>query len=300
MLDRNDLLIVEAIARHGTVTKAADELCITQSAMSHGMKRIEARHEVAIWERQGRGVSLTDAGEDLLRFAKRVLPQFEQMESLLDAHAKGEMGRLQIGMECYPCFQWLLKIVAPFLKAYPNVDVDVLKEFQFGGLAALFNCEVDVLITPDPLFKDGLDYEPVFEYQQVLVMPDNHHLATKPWVEPKDLCDQVLLTYPVEKSRLDVFNYFLTPANQGVGGHKTIETTEIMLQMVAAGRGVAVLPDWLVEEHSTEFGITAKPLGPNGIEKQIFIARRTRDLANKQIDAFVSMAKSHTRYTELD
>ena len=159
--------------------------------------------------------------------------------------------------------------VAPFLKAYPNVDVDVLKEFQFGGLAALFNDEVDILITPDPLIKPGIDYTPVFQYDQVLVLADSHPLSDKAYIEPSDLSDQVLLSYPVEKSRLDVFNQFLIPANQGIAGHKTIETTEILLQMVAAQRGVAVLPQWLVEEQDSEFAITSVPLGEQGIKKNI-------------------------------
>lgn len=293
MLDRTDLLIVEAIARLGTVTQAAKELFLTQSAISHSMKRMESYHGVAIWEREGRGVKLTSAGEDLLRFAQRTLPQFEKMEHALKAHAKGEIGRLQIGMECYPCFQWLLKIVAPFLKAYPNVDVDVLKEFQFGGLAALFNDEVDILITPDPLIKPGIDYTPVFQYDQVLVLADSHPLSDKAYIEPSDLSDQVLLSYPVEKSRLDVFNQFLIPANQGIAGHKTIETTEILLQMVAAQRGVAVLPQWLVEEQDSEFAITSVPLGEQGITKNIYIGRRVREIPHHQIDAFIDMAKSH-------
>ncbi len=293
MLDRTDLLIVEAIARLGTVTQAAKELFLTQSAISHSMKRMESYHGVAIWEREGRGVKLTSAGEDLLRFAQRTLPQFEKMEHALKAHAKGEIGRLQIGMECYPCFQWLLKIVAPFLKAYPNVDVDVLKEFQFGGLAALFNDEVDILITPDPLIKPGIDYTPVFQYDQVLVLADSHPLSDKAYIEPSDLSDQVLLSYPVEKSRLDVFNQFLIPANQGIAGHKTIETTEILLQMVAAQRGVAVLPQWLVEEQGSEFAITSVPLGEQGITKNIYIGRRVREIPYHQIDAFIDMAKSH-------
>jgi len=293
MLDRTDLLIVEAIARLGTVTQAAKELFLTQSAISHSMKRMESYHGVAIWERDGRGVKLTSAGEDLLRFAQRTLPQFEKMEHALKAHAKGEIGRLQIGMECYPCFQWLLKIVAPFLKAYPNVDVDVLKEFQFGGLAALFNDEVDILITPDPLIKPGIDYTPVFQYDQVLVLADSHPLSDKAYIEPSDLSDQVLLSYPVEKSRLDVFNQFLIPANQGIAGHKTIETTEILLQMVAAQRGVAVLPQWLVEEQDSEFAITSGPLGEQGITKNIYIGRRVREIPHHQIDAFIDMAKSH-------
>ena len=68
-------------------------------------------------------------------------------------YAKGERGTLRIGMECHPCYQWLLKVVSPYLSRWPDVDVDVKQRFQFGGIGALFGYDIDVLVTPDPLNK---------------------------------------------------------------------------------------------------------------------------------------------------
>ncbi|MFX4635605.1 LysR substrate-binding domain-containing protein, partial [Acinetobacter baumannii] len=87
-----------------------------------------------------------------------------------------ERGALRIGMECHPCYQWLLKIVSPYLAAWPAVDVDVKQKFQFGGIGALFGYEIDMLVTPDPLYKAGLVFEPVFDYEQVLVVGPGHPL----------------------------------------------------------------------------------------------------------------------------
>ena len=66
-------------------------------------------------------------------------------------------------MECHPCYQWLLKVVSPYLENWPDVDVDVKQRFQFGGIGALFGHEIDVLVTPDPLHKPGLHFEAVFD-----------------------------------------------------------------------------------------------------------------------------------------
>src|SRR5256885_16649917 len=78
---------------------------------------------------------------------------FRSAEERLRQFAQGERGALRIGMECHPCYQWLLKIVAPYLASWPDVDVDVKQKFQFGGIGALFGYEIDLLVTPDPLFK---------------------------------------------------------------------------------------------------------------------------------------------------
>ncbi|MFX7878910.1 LysR substrate-binding domain-containing protein, partial [Acinetobacter baumannii] len=82
---------------------------------------------------------------------------------------------------------WLLKIVSPYLAAWPDVDVDVKQKFQFGGIGALFGYEIDLLVTPDPLLKPGLKFIPVFDYEQVLVVAGNHALAKVDYVKPRQL-----------------------------------------------------------------------------------------------------------------
>src|SRR5690606_39691355 len=93
--------------------------------------------------------------------------------------------------------QWLLKVVSPFLDAWPDVDVDVKQKFQFGGVGALLDYEIDLLVTPDPFYKSGLNFQPVFDYEQVLVVPQHHPLTAVEYARAEDLRDQVLLTYPV-------------------------------------------------------------------------------------------------------
>jgi LysR family transcriptional regulator for metE and metH len=70
------------------------------------------------------------------------------------------MGSLRIGMECHPCYQWLLRVRQPYLEQWPDINMDVKQEFQFGVLGALLSYEIDVLITSDPLFKPKIDYIP--------------------------------------------------------------------------------------------------------------------------------------------
>ena len=295
MMERADLKIIDAIARLGTVTKAAKELHLTQSAISHAIKRLENTTGVKFWQKSGRNLTLTPAGERLLTHARRLLPQFEHIEQEIKGFASGLQGKLRIGMECYPCFQWLLKIVAPFLKAYPQVDVDVLKEFQFAGLAGLFNYDIDILVTPDPVFRPGLEFIPVFDYEQVLVIGPNHPLQGKPHVEARDLLQETLITYPIEASRLDIFTHCLLPAGGSVRKHKKMESTEIILQMVAANRGVTVLPKWLVEEQAAQFAISGIQIGTAGLHKQIFLGLR-EDAGRPQYQReFIELALGNVR-----
>ncbi|GAB6039622.1 LysR family transcriptional regulator [Endothiovibrio diazotrophicus] len=291
MLERTHLAIVREVARQGSLTAAAEALCVTQSALSHTMKKLEQGLGTAIWRREGRRLHPTPAGDYLLGVAERLLPQLERAEEQLRQYARGERGTLRIGIECHPCYRWLLKVVAPYLERWPEVDVDVKQRFRFGGIGALFAHEIDLLVTPDPLHRPGLHFEPVFDYEQVLVVNRDHPLATARHVEPEQLTDEVLITYPVESDRLDVYSRFLHPAGIAPRRHKVIESADIMLQMVAAGRGVAALPRWLVEEYAERLAVVPVSLGKEGIAKQIFLGFRKAEAGIDYLSAFVELAR---------
>ena len=291
MLERIHLEILTAIKEHGTLTKAADALYLSQSALSHSIKKLEAQIGTPIWQKDGRNLRLTAAGQRIQTLANRVLPQFSHTELLLNQIAKGEMGSLRIGMECHPCYQWLLRVIQPYLEHWPEIDMDVRQEFQFGALGALLSYEIDILITPDPLFKPKIEYIPVFEYEHRLVVGNSHELANQDFVLPEQLSNDVLFSYPVEPLRLDIFSQFLNPAKCSVKQHKTIETTEIMLQMVAAGRGVCALPGWLVDEYAKTLPIKSLRFGERGINKQIFVGIRKDEQRIDYLSDFIEQAK---------
>ena len=293
ILERYHLEIVRAVDEHGSLTAAAERLHLTQSALSHAVRKLEDQLGLAIWHREGRSLRPTQAGDYLLRLANRLLPQLAHAEELLGQFARGERGTLRIGMECHPCYQWLLKIVAPYLAAWPTVDVDVKQKVQFGGIGALFGYDIDVLVTPDPLYKPGLSFEPVFDYEQVLVVGPQHRLRDVDYVKAPQLADETLITYPVATERLDIYTEFLVPNGISPRRHKPIETTDIMLQMVASGRGVAAQPRWLVDENATKFDVAAVKLGRRGVNKQIYLGIRAVDADTDYLRAFIELSHAH-------
>jgi len=285
------MVILLEVEKQGSLTAAAEVLHVTQSALSHSMRKLEQQLGTDLWLREGRSLRLTQAGQYLHAVAQRLLPQLALAEERLQQFAQGERGSLRIGMECHPCYQWLLKVVSPYLAAWPLVDVDVKQKFQFGGIGALFGYEIDLLVTPDPLLKPGLRFEPVFDYEQVLVVHKEHAWAVQEEVRPEQLAQETLITYPVPIDRLDIYNMFLLPANCTPRKHKAIETTDIMLQMVASGRGVTALPKWLVTDYAPHLQLRTLRLGPAGIQKHIYLGAREADWEVDYLRAFVSLAR---------
>jgi len=291
MLERHHFAIIQAVHTCGSLTAAADGLHLTQSALSHAIKKLEQQAGVVLWRREGRKLQLTQAGRYLLDLANHLLPQFALADERMRQYASGTRGALRIGMECHPCYQWLLKVVSPYLVRWPDVDVDVKQRFQFGGVGALVEYEIDLLVTPDPVYQSGLHFEAVFDYELVLVVARGHALAGAEFASPSDLACETLIAYPVAVERLDIYSQFLRPAGRVPARHKTIETTDIMLQMVENGRGVAALPRWLAEEYAEKMRIALVRLGEGGILKQIYLGARAQDVDVEYLKGFVELAR---------
>lgn len=291
MIERQHLRILQQVHTKGSLTAAAQELCLTQSALSHSIRKLEGSLGTPLWTVSGRVITLTQAGEHLLRLSDRILPEFERAEEQMQAFADGRKGVLTIGMECHPCYQWLLKVISPYLKQWPDVELDVRQQFQFGGLAALFRREIDLLVTPDPVNKSGVTFHNVFDYELMLAVSLTHPFSKKSYITPEDLQHEVLLSYPVEPSRLDIYTQFLLPKECRPRQHRNIESTDIMLEMVAAGRGVAAMPSWFIQEYSDKIPLNSIRLGRNGIFKSLHLGIRNGD-APTYLRAFIDLARA--------
>lgn len=292
MIERAHLEILREIERRKTLTKAAASLHLSQSALSHAIRKLELQTGTTIWQKKGRNLHFTDAGRFLLDLANRVLPQFEYAEETFLRFAAGKKGLLRIGMECHPCYQWLLQVVHPYLQMWPEVDMDIKKKFQFDGINALIDNEIDLLITPDYFDDDSLQFTPVFSYEMMLVIPRNHPIADRNFVTPEELQGETLLTYPVEHDRLDIFRYFLQPANCNPAVHRVMEDGDIMIQMVAAGRGITTLPNWLVHSYLETLPLKVLRLGRSGLQKKLYTVIRKEDLTVDYIAAFIRNAEA--------
>lgn len=244
-----------------------------------------------MWEREGRSLRLTQAGLLLLETAQQVLPVLAQAEKTLAAYGEGRQGILRIGVECYPCFEWLTGMIGQYMRQMPGIDVDIVQKFQFSGLEGLLNQHIDVLITPDWVKKEKIDYEILAEYQLVLLVSTDHPLADTRFVTPELLCKETLLTFPVPLERLDILTHFLTPAHLEPEKLKQIESLEIMLQMTALNRGVCVLPEWLADIKNKDLQLKKIQIGDQGLFQKLYLAMRMADKAVPYIREFIAVGQ---------
>jgi LysR family transcriptional regulator for metE and metH len=293
-MDIAHLRIIHALHQHQTQGLAAAALHLTQSALSHRMKALEYELGIAFWNKQGQRLSLTPAGQELLRLAQRVLPELDVTHQRLKLMADGKAGRLHIAVECLPCAQWLNPALPYFMRDWPDIDVDVVSQYRFSALPALLDYQIDACLTPDQMPHGDLHHEPLFSYRLCLAVGKQHRLATRQTFTAADLAEETLLTYPVERQRLDVFTQILQPASLEPRYHKTVGDTELMLGMVASQRGVALIPEWLVERSHYKPDIGLLPPAGRALDKQLYLVIRREDRNLVWMNSLFSVLEKHT------
>lgn len=286
------LRTVKAIHEAGGLAKAADQLHITQSALSHQIKGLEDQAGVELFIRRSKPMKLSPAGMRLLKLAEKILPEIEALQADFAGLRMGSAGRLHIAIECHACFEWLFPVLEGFRRVFPDVDVDIRPGLSFDALPALLREEVDLVVSSDPEDLPGVDFTPLFDYEPVFVASAQHPLASKPFIEPEDLRDEVLIAYPIDRSRMDAFTEFLMPAGIEPRAIRQVELTAVILLLVASNRGVAVLPDWVVREVRYNSDYVTRPLGETGKTRRLYAATRSDDTTKPFMSHVIKLART--------
>ena len=291
-LELRHLRMIKAVDEAGGLGRAADLLNITQSALSHQVKAIEDQAGMELFVRRSKPMRLSAAGQRLLRLAERVLPEIAAMEQDLLNLQAGKTGRLHIAIECHACFEWLMPVLEKFRQAWPDVDVDIRAGLAFDALNALQREDVDLVISSDPENLPGVDFTPLFDYQPVFVARSDHPLASKPYVEAEDFRDETLIAYPVDRSKLDIFKLLLMPAGVEPKSIRRVELTAVILLLVASGRGVTVLPDWVLRGVKVSSDYITRPITEAGLTRRMYAATRTDDTTRPFMAHWMKLART--------
>lgn len=291
MIEFRHLRTLHTLRETDSLVEAAERLHLTQSALSHQFRELEERMGMPLFVRKSKPVRFTSAGLRLLQLADQLLPLIRSSERDLSRLAGGTAGRLHLAIECHSCYQWLMPSLDEFRSAWPEVELDLASGFSFAPLPALERGDLDLVVTSDPVQISGISYVPLFGYEAMLAIDNHSALREKPFIEPIDLIGQTLITYPVERDRLDIFTRFLDPADIEPAQVRTSELTVMMMQLVASGRGVCCLPNWALHEYSSRGYVTAKRLGDKGLHATLYVAIRSDMLEVPFVSDFLLTAK---------
>lgn len=274
MIEIKHLKTLKALAQTGSLAKAAERLFTSQSALSHQLKELESRLNVSLFERKSSPIRFSPQGQLLLNLATELLPQVAKAEVQIMSKSSVSTSRRVLGIECHACFQWLLPTINHFNQSNSDTQLELLSDTLFEGRKALQQAKVDILFSDQAIVDKEVQHQIIGEFEVVLAMASHDPLAQHATVSALDLCSKRLLTYPLEPEKLDIFREVLQPANCWPDSIKQVDNSNTILQMVAAGMGVAALPDWLVARFSEQQLLRTKRIGEQGIRRKLYVCYR--------------------------
>lgn len=286
------LRTIKAIHDTGGLARAAETLNITQSALSHQVKGLEDQAGVELFVRRSKPLKLSSAGHKMLALAEKILPEIAALQDDFAGLRSGKAGRLHIAMECHACFEWLLPVLEEFRKSWPEVDVDIRPGMAFDAIEGLQREDVDFVISSDPVDMVGINFQPLFDYEPRFVAAAGHRTAGQSYVTAQDFASEKLITYPVERHKIDAFTGLLGPAGVEPASIRQVEMTEVILMLVASGKGVTVLPDWVLREVKYSPDYITLPITQGGLTKRMYAAIRDGDEMKPYIANMIRLARS--------
>ncbi|MED7666740.1 LysR family transcriptional regulator [Pseudomonas moraviensis subsp. stanleyae] len=293
-IDIRHLQTLVALRDSGSVSRAASWMRLTQGALSHHIKALEDFCGLPLFVRKSSPVVFTPAGKRLLEAADKVVPILNQTTRDLLQMAKGVSGTMRIAIECHTCFDWLMPAVDAFRARWPEVEIDLVSGYHDDPIGLLHQRRADLaLVSCSDRDEPGVDFHGLFRYPLVALLANDHDLVLKDYLEAEDFRDQTLVTYPIEEDALDIVKSVLRPAGITVS-RRTTELTVAILMLVAARRGIAVLPRWAVQTYLQRQYVTAKPITSSGLISDIWAATLPEESAKPYVVEFLSLLRETT------
>ena len=292
-LEVRHLKLVETVAREGGLTRAANRLHVTQSALSHQLRDIEDKLGAPLFLRLNKKMLLTQAGERLLSSAPAVLEELKRAEEDIRQIALHREGILRISTECYTCYHWLPPVLKPFNREFPRVEVRIVAEATRRPVEALLDGKLDLAITSASARNQKLLFKPLFKDEMVVIVSPDHPLASRPFVSAKDFASEHLLIYALPKEELTIYQKVLVPAGVTPKHVSRVELTEAIIEMVKAGLGIGVMARWAVTPHVDAGKLRALPLTARGFHRRWSAAMVRHKATPPYILRFVEMLASN-------
>jgi LysR family transcriptional regulator for metE and metH len=267
-LEIRHLRLVAGIADAGSMTRAAERLYVTQSALSHQLRDIEARFGTPFFTRLGRRLILTAAGRRVLDAARRVIGEMERAEDDVRRLAGNTDGIIRVCTQCNTGYHWLAPLLAVYQRKHPRVSVNIAADATDRPVEALLDGRVDLAILIDPREDARLRLRPLFADEMAAIVAKEHPLARRRWITAEELAAEHLLLYTSRPEESFVLRRVLAPAGLKPARVSFIMLTEAMIELARAGTGVGVLPRWSAQRAIASGAVAALSITRRAMRRQ--------------------------------
>jgi LysR family transcriptional regulator, regulator for metE and metH len=292
-LDSRHLRLVAEVARAESVTRAADRLHVTQSAISHQLRELEDKLGTAIFVRSGRRMLLTPAGRLIVEAAGPVLDAIADVSAKVSQLARNIAGELRVCAHCHTGYHWLPALVEGLRRRHPTFEVRISPEHTLNPIGALLDGRLDLAIMNDNSADRRLRYRELFDDEQVAVVHPLHPWARQPFVTPEELVTEQLYLYSRSIDDSFIVQKVLRPAGIELRRVTYLQLTEGILEMVKAGMGVSVLPKWSIANVIASGDIRVIRITRSGVFRTWYVATLSGIAPMPLMEDFIRLLIKH-------
>jgi LysR family transcriptional regulator for metE and metH len=288
-LEVRDLRLLTAVAEQGTLTRAGNVLFLTQSALSRQLADLEKRLGVALFQRSGRRMVLTPAGERLMESGRDILGAVARAEREARRVAGGADAVLRFATQCYTCYHWLPTTLIEYRRMFPRVEPRIVAGATRRPLQALLKGQLDLAIVTNPVRDRRVALTPLFTDEFCAVVTPDHPWAARPFVVAEDFADQHVFLYNLTRAESTLLSEVLEPAGVTPKRTSRVELTEAILELVRAGLGVATLARWSVAPYVRSGALVTVSITRKGLHRQWSAATLANREPPEHLSAFVEL-----------
>lgn len=287
--------MVKAIVDKGSLTKAAETLSVSQSALSHQLKKVEQQLATPIFSRIGKGLKLTQAGMRIMQASESILAELNQLEKDLSDFRTGESGTIRLSTECYTCYSWLPPVLKAFQDEYPKCSVKIVSDATRKPMQYLERSELDIAIVGDPYNNGQFESKELFSDEMLAVLSKDHPLAQKRILRPTDFEGETLVLYDVPDDDLFFMREVIKPNAIQLRQVMKLELTEAMIEVVAAGLGISIMANWVISDYLKPKGLVTLPISKKPVERTWYATTRKVE-TNAAVSNFMGFLQSWSQF----
>lgn len=267
-LDSRQLLAFVAVARRESFTLAAKDLFLTQSAVSHAIKALEDELGHRLLDRVGKRVSITQAGEQLLVHAQRILGEMEAARAGLDHLANWGHGRLRVGASVTACQYLLPTVLREFRQSFPKCIIRIEPGDHSRQHELLREGQIDLAVMLRPDADRELTFVPMFNDQLCFVVSPLHPWASMGQVPRAQVAQETLILYNKASFTFRLLADYFREERVTLSNYIELGAMEAIKELAKTGVGVGVIAPWVARVEIENGSLVAVPLGVRPLVRQ--------------------------------
>jgi DNA-binding transcriptional LysR family regulator len=291
-LDTRQVRAFCVLARTGSYTQTARELHLTQSGVSHSMKALERDVGCRLFDKLGKKVVLTQAGEQLLQHATKILQEMENARETLAHLGRWGRGRLRLGASTTACQHILPTVLREFKESFPDHNINIEPGDSPGLVASLLRQRLDLALALEVENEPQLEFHPLFTDELHFIVGALHPWARAQRVEREEIPRQNYILYNKASITFRLIEDYFRQEEVVLNTVIELGSMEAIKELVKLGLGISIASPWIARKEIEEGSIVALPLGRRRLRRRWGILHWRGKRLNLAEETFVGLCEA--------